>query len=192
MSAQQVPDLADVLLALPDGPPLNRETWQIDSDGAASWALRKMGAALAEVARCKQLADDEITRVKAWLDTATIGPQHDADFFESRLIDYRFRLEDANPDLPKTYRVPGGRIARRKLPDRVEVVDEQALIGWALTSGADVIRITASVSALKKVAAPTDPDAEKCGLVTGDGEQVPGVVHVLGDDRYSATPETGP
>lgn len=203
-------DVADAL-ELEDAPDLDddeqRERWKVKSDRAASWALRRLGAAAAEIERIKQNADDEITAIKAWAEAATAEPKRDINFFEGVLIDYRMRLEADNPKLPQTYKVPGGTIARRKTPDKIEIVDPEKLVRWAIRSGLfDILKIEPQVSKLKDIGATAQHDEiepeDEGGtgppflvpvgrMVIGEGDDieiVPGVVHLIREDSYSAKP----
>ena len=99
---------------------------------------------------------------------------------------YRLELEERDPDLPKTYKVPGGVIARRKQPDRIVVTDEAAFVAWALEGYRDLLHIEPRVSGLRNI---TESEPDSALLVTSiDGEIVPGVEHVTGNDAYSAKP----
>lgn len=161
-----------------------RQAWRIHSDREAAWAMRKLAAAVAETERVTQAAADEIDALKAWRDAALAGPTHDAEFFEAALVAYRLELEERNPELPKTYKVPGGVIARRKRPDTYRVTDDQAFIAWALDTGLEhLLHIEPRTSGLKAFTANDEGT-----LVTADGEVVPGVEHVVGTDAYHAKP----
>lgn len=160
-----------------------RQAWRIHSDREAAWAMRKLAAAVAETERVTQAAADEIDALKAWRDAALAGPTHDAEFFEAALVAYRLELEERNPELPKTYKVPGGVIARRKRPDTYRVTDETAYVAWALEYNADLLRIESRLSELRTFA-----DAGDGRLVDRWGQVVPGVEHVVGTDAYHAKP----
>lgn len=224
-------DIADAL-ELADAPDLEddeqRERWKVKSDRAASWALRRLGDTEAEIARLKLAAQDEIDSLKAWLEAALAPLARDVNFFEGVLIEYRMALEAEHPDLPQTYKVPGGTIARRKTPDKIEIVDADAVVRWAIRSGLfDLLKIEPRVSLLKEIGTPVH-EAGTCdvceasivkdeegswvhedahtgeivfdhpavpyidptgALVIGEGddiEAIPGVVHLIRGDSYSA------
>jgi Bacteriophage Mu Gam like protein len=161
-----------------------REAWRIHSDREAAWALRKLAAALAETQRIAQAAADEIDALKAWRDAAVAGPQRDAAFFEAALVRYRVELEGRNPELPKTYKLPGGVIARRKQPDQYQVTDEPTFVAWALDTGHEhLLHIEPRTTGLKAFTANDEGT-----LVTAEGEVVPGAERVVRDDAYSAKP----
>lgn len=126
-----------------------RERWKVRSDRAASWALRKLRETLDEIERVTLAAGDEIRSLNAWKDAAIAPLARDVNFFEGVLIGYRLELEAKNPALPKTYKVPGGTISRRKSADKIEIVDEDALVRWAIRSGLfEFLKISPLVSKL--------------------------------------------
>ena len=142
--------------------------------------MRKLAAAKREIDRIKDAANAERNKVTDWETDALKGPQHDAGYFEALLIDRLHQLEVENPDLPKTYRVPGGALVRRKLPDRIEVVDSEAFLTWAQVNAPDAVKVTPLVSALSGL-----PRTDEGDLVTSEGEVVPGVGVSAGGESYS-------
>lgn len=179
------PDLAAIAEgAFADGQPAE-EGWVVDGDREAAWALRKMREAQAEVDRVNANAAHEHDAITAWADAAKTGPDHTLAFFRGRLIGYRLHLEDENPDLARTYKLPGGRLIRRKAPDRVEVADEDALVGWALENDRDAVTFKPKVTPFKGADYGYSDDGRVVYL--SDGEVVPGVRWVEGDDRYSVS-----
>lgn len=192
--------LSEHLMA--DGPDLDapetRDRWRIDDDTAANWALRKLAAAETEKARIRHEAQAEISRVQAWADDAEQAISHDVDFFTGCLVDYRHRLESADPKLAKTYKLPAGSIARAKARRKVVLVDADALMEWALDNDRDLLTVRparaemmAAIGARYDLAsAVDDPDTETEMVVVSTGEQVPGVRIVRGADTYSAKPNT--
>ena len=156
------------------------ESFRIDGPGTEAWAMRKYRRALTEIQRIRDAANAERQRITDWETDALKGPQHDAGYFEALLIQRRHELERDNPDLPKTYRVPGGALVRRKLPDRIEVVDPDAFLAWAQVNAPDAVKVTPLVSALSGL-----PRTDGGDLVASDGEVVPGVGVSAGGESYS-------
>lgn len=178
-------DLHDALAdEFPTPDPEHRDGYRIGGDREATWALRKLAAAHAERDRIMAVAGEEIARITAWRNAAVRGPEADIDFFEAVLIDYRRRLEAENPNLPQTYKLPGGVITRRRSPVRAEVLDPEAFTAWALVHDPAAVKVTPLVSALGSYQRTDEGD-----VVSPDGEVVPGVHVVGGDDRYAAKPE---
>ena len=82
----------------------------------AEWALRKMRSAAHAIARLDALIAAEIERLKAVRRDGNRSPQRTIDFFEDRLIRYRALLDLADPDRPKTHRLPSGTLVARRSP----------------------------------------------------------------------------
>jgi hypothetical protein len=160
-----------------DGP------FRITVDGQASWALRKIREAQAEQARIKALAEDEIARIEQWATDADRPLQGDVDYFTGLLVDYYRRLKEANPKLPRTYKLPDGHIAARKDPDSLDVKDEAAFIAWATEHLPDAVPPKVLKSKLND-----DRFAHEDGKVidTTTGEVVPGVALTVGEDQIKA------
>lgn len=168
--------------------------FRVDNDRKAAWALRKIREAVAEENRLNAVFDAEIERLerrivalREQLAAARRGPIRTQTFMRGLLIDYRLRLEDANPKLAKTYRLPGGRLLRRKLPDQLAIVDESALVAWLKGLPDDdparkALKVSESalVSELRKVVVVTPTGA----VMTADSEPIPGLVHAEQGDTY--------
>src|SRR5690606_2623332 len=103
----------------------DRERFVVDNDEKATWAARKATRAQAEVDRIRAQADTEIARIREWAAEASRSAQHDVDFFTGLLDGYLHRLIDEHgDDLPKTYRVLGADLVRRKAPDTIKVAPD--------------------------------------------------------------------
>lgn len=155
-----------------------REHWSITSDEEADWALRKQSAAEREISRIRRMAQTEIDRIQAWAADAEAGPEHDRAFFAGKLTEYRMACEQANPKLPKTYKLPSGTLSVRAGRDSVKVIDEAAFLAWAEQSCPEAIKRTALTSPLDKVN----------GQALYGGEPVPGVEVVTSPAKYQSTP----
>jgi len=167
-------------------------TWRIEDEAEANWALRKLDRAQREIQRVNENARREIERITVSKNAAVKSATDDVGFFTAALIDYRHRLEQADPDLPKTYRLPSGVITRRKPPTRIEVTDEKTFIDWAEGNDPSLLKRTPLVSRLTdqkdryqfEVYSPTGDLIP----VTDNGEIVPGVRQVRDQDVYGAKP----
>lgn len=179
------------------------EHFVVDTDEKATWAARKAQRAQAEVDRIRAQADTEIARIREWADDATRTAQHDHDFFVGLLDGYLHRLLDEHGDsLPKTYKVIGADLTRRKSPDTLTIDEdaEREFVAWALEHDRDLVKIKPSPQAVKSlvdlaVEAPDlDLDAKGKPAVMGQtsrlvhaatGEVIPGAIYRVGDERYT-------
>jgi hypothetical protein len=185
-------DLTEALLGEYEEPqsPEDREAWRIEDDSAATWALRKLRAYRQEIDRITALAAEERARVNTWEMERTSPLFSSQAFFESKLIDYRRRLERENPDLAKTYHVPGGKITRRVGSRRVEVTDQSAFTAWAVENDMRTLKLTPLVSTLKDQKDRYQVDETLQVVIDREtGEPVPGVEVLRDPDQYGVAPD---
>lgn len=177
-----------------------RKGFIIHSDSEANHVLARLARWEREAARVQGIVDDELERI-AVFKAANLGTKDDprgaareAEFYRGVLVDYYRRLEDADPDLAQTRKLPGGTIGRRKNPDSLEVTDEAAFIRWAIANDrGDLLKPfeLASKTTVRDALTPqADPKSVDHGsvlhFVDADGAVIPGVMYRVGDDRYEA------
>jgi hypothetical protein len=180
-----------------------RTGFVITSDGEAASVMRRLARWQRETDRIAQIVADERAQIAAF-EQANLGTKDDPRgaarevwFYESVLVDYYRRLEDADPETPQTHKVPGGWMGRRKNPDSVEVTDPDAFVTWAIANDrGDLVGDIkpASKSDLKAALTPqADPakaaHGETMHFVDADGVVIPGVMYRVGADRYEAKPK---
>jgi hypothetical protein len=196
--------------------PEARERWEVDGDRTAGWAMRKLAEMRGEVRRVEALAEQDLARLLAdynekrsdienWLADSTAGAVEFAALLNGKLLDYSKRLHDEHPQMPKTYRVPGGALTRRRNPPSVDLPEDPAdLIDWCWQNNrSELLEIKPSKAAIKAAIGltlavpaiecdakgePTVPGQES-HVVTAAGELLPGVVYRVGDEKYDAKPE---
>lgn len=126
--------------AIPEEDTPEREGYRIESDRHAAWAFDLLRADQAEADRIGASADEreallvadpiyaeiveQLTAVENWRGDRLAGIERHREWVRGVLVDYIERQLEENPKLPKTYELPNGTIARRKLPDRIEVLDQ--------------------------------------------------------------------
>jgi phage host-nuclease inhibitor protein Gam len=150
-----------------------QKSFVIDDNGAADWALRKIAQKQRLIAENEELAEREIARIREWLTDANGPLQNEIANLELLLTDYHRRLL-AEDDRRKTVKLPAGNLKARKLPDNVEVTDEDAFIEWAEAERHTLLRITTA----------PDKNAIKQAVLK-DGEVIPHVAAVKGDLKFS-------
>jgi hypothetical protein len=186
VSGHRAEILEEAHVPAPDGAPdpLDDDAplWMVESDDAACWAMRKIGRANRELLRVEQVAEYEIAGIRQWLDEVSSPLARTVGFFEAKLVEYRRRLEDENPDLPATYRLPGGDITRRAGRVRSTVTDSEAFTAWALANAPEAVALKPLTSPLKSDR--FTPTAEGALVDTTTGELVPGVQVSQGPVAY--------
>jgi hypothetical protein len=121
----------------------------------------------------------------AWAADAARSSDSDVSFFTARLVEYRRQLEDSDPKLPGTYKLPTVALKRTAGRLSVKVLDEAAFIAWATENCPDAVKVTRAplVSGLAGLARKDDGQ-----IVSEDGEVVPGVEERRADDSYTVKP----
>ena len=144
------------------------QTFTIDNDAKADWALRKLASIRGKIAENTAIAGNEIERISAWLESQTEKLKGDAQYFEALLTGYGM-AERANENR-KTIDLPHGKVKSRLIKAKVEVTDTEAFIAWARESQPALIRVKESpnISALTEFIVGQE-------VVTEDGEIVPAV-----------------
>lgn len=178
--------------------------WEPLDDTDATWALRIMAHAKAEQDRMKEAAEEEISKVRAWLKRSTSGPAATYAHFEALMIAYRMRCEQARDDYPATYKLPTGTLTRRQGSTSYVVTEPEVFVEWAIENDRDAVKVEPLVSTLKakgsgyepvedlksvKKIARKSPTGHATSIVSPDGEEVPGIEIQVGPDKLGAKPE---
>jgi len=174
------------------------ERFRVDGPETATWALRKLAAAEAEIDDAKTLAASEIARVEQWYDEVTRRPARDVEFFRGLLIDY-MRSRHAEDPKCKTVKLPAGTLTARAGQPKIDATDIEALKAYADTLDdeyrSSIIRTKyeANVSGMKGLLVPKD-EGDPLGAPLVDpstGEVVPGVVWLPAVVKYDAKTTEG-
>ncbi len=160
------------------GDPEQRVRWRVDGDKTATWALGKLKAARTEAERLRANAKELIEEIQYQLGLDLKGPEDDAAFFEGCLTDYYRRLLDANPDLPRSYKLPNGKLKRRAGRQSTVVFDSEQLVAWLQDNAWGLLKVEPKVAEIKKAFPDlTDPQS---------GEVLPGIHFDPGTESFSA------
>lgn len=159
----------------------NRETFRVENDSQAAWAMRKLRAIRTKQAEAEAIAHAEHERIEAWLADAKKATSGDEAFFEGLLIAYAMRQRVT--ENRKSITLPHGSIKSRAAQPSVKVADADAFIMWAKTYGPEFIRtkVEPDLSAIRR-----DCDLsgnEAVNMATG--EVVPGVIIQQRDATFS-------
>lgn len=187
-------DFAEVFLD-PPNELVGGQAWQIHDDTEATWAGRKLryyeertaqhhGFAASQKADLMAAYERELKMIEDWEDAAVARELPKVEHFRDALLDYFRQLREADPGL-KTYPLPGITLTKRAGSKRLELRDEPATIAWLDSLPLDDPQRQAfrKASVLKSnllFSKTTDDGA----LVTKDGELIPGVVQVVGEEKF--------
>lgn len=165
------------------------DTWQgVHDDDTAQRLLRSIARNTHERDRIRRNAAAEIDRIQAKA-LADEKPLTDSiEWAENELEGYLRRLRQSDPKL-KTYKLPGGNLTVRAGRSRTVVNDSPAFVEWALSAAPAALKIEPLVSVLTPSHGFVRTDEGV--IVNADGEVVPGVEVITGDESYGVTLNTG-
>lgn len=175
--------------------PRRAARWEIDDEGAAMWAMRKAADAKTALDRIAALYKRQRATLDDWRDTACGPHTRTQAFMAERLAAYALARRAADENA-KTLNLPDGVVrttGARRPGWKVEVVDEVALLAWAVADGRDdMIRpaLRPKTDWLDKVNV-VDKDGE-LRVLDGAGEVVPGVVAEPTAPTATVTPAARP
>ncbi len=144
------------------------DTFVVDSDQLATWAMRKLAAAEEKITEANDLVAAEIDRLNRWLEQTTAKHYQDAEFFRGHLTMYALAQRALHDR--KTIKTPYGDVKTRTGSPVVNVVDPVALMEFAKASRPELIRTKVEVNKAELNRLICDGD-----VLTEDGEIVPGV-----------------
>jgi hypothetical protein len=143
-----------------------REQFTIDNLEGATWAFRKLRAIKAKEDEFKKVADEEINKIRTWLESELKATQSDREYFEGILTEYYQNERQKNSKFKLS--TPYGKVSSRKT-DKYIYEDEQAIKDYCNVNQLDCIRVKEELdkTAFKKIC--------KDGINQETGEIVPGV-----------------
>lgn len=153
-----------------------RETFVIDDEAKAVWALRKIAKLTGEIDKHIEVAEAEIQRIGEWLDAVNKPNKEAIEYFTSLLEGYHRKIFAAD-EKKKTIKLPHGELKlRAQEPEYVR--NDEALLQFLQENKWPYIKVKESVdwSALKG-----------CLIVTDDGSLVTEDGQVLSKELISAT-----
>ena len=160
------------------------DTFTVDTDEKAAWAMRKLARVKALLEVNSKMASDEVQRIYRWEFEVNAPLEKDAEYFIGILEHYG--LTQRQESDRKTIKLPYGSISSKAGQDKWEF-DPETFIPWARQSAPSLIRIKEEVNAA---------DAKKVLSATGDGailpqtgEIVPGLKITEGTIHFSITVE---
>ena len=152
------------------------ERFTIDTASKAAWAIACVLEAEERISRRKALADEYKARLDAWLASASNQDINTISYL-SFLLEPYVSDEVSKLHKSKTLSLPTGTASLRKLPDRLEITDNDAAIAYceAEHPEAVIIKKELNKSILKD-------------LILKQAEPIPGVEAELGGDKLYIKP----
>jgi hypothetical protein len=162
-----------------------RESFRILDDAGATWAMRRLHDITQKMDANRAIAESEIQRITAWLETVNNKVQSDADYFINILEDYHRRQRDTEGR--KTIKLPHGSLISRASTAKVKVTDPELFVKWAKDVDENLIRIKEE---------PNQSEINKLLIIDGDkvisqstGELAEGVIVTPESVKYSVEVE---
>ena len=161
------------------------EHFQIENDGAAACAMRKLRRLRQQQESNNLLATEQIAKIEDWLVHANRPSEDSIRYFEAILAHYaiRQRIETDR----KTIDLPEGKISTRSGSMRWSINGE-VFLPWARENAPDLIRVKEE-AALSEVKARLEVSGEGLVFEPSTGEHVPGVTAEQQDIAVTISPD---
>ncbi|CAH2212982.1 host-nuclease inhibitor Gam family protein [Tepidibacter aestuarii] len=91
-----------------------KETWKIENDNTADWALDKIKEAREEYERFERVASNKINEIQSALEKERKKMESETSFFEAKLREYIETVKMKETKTQKTYSLPAGKIIIKK------------------------------------------------------------------------------
>ncbi|WFD11995.1 host-nuclease inhibitor Gam family protein [Tepidibacter hydrothermalis] len=105
----------------------DRETWKIENDNVADWALDKIRESREEYKRFEDVAVAKIEQIKIAMDQEKKKMEVETSFFESKLREYFETVKTKSTKTQATYSLPAGKLVK-KLDKEDFKVDREKVI----------------------------------------------------------------
>lgn len=159
-----------------------RESFRIENDSQAEWALRKI-----------READAELERMGKWfsrqMDAAKQKHDSDVEYFTGLLQEYFREVPAKETKTMRKYALPSGELVLNKSKQAFTVSNSEELLGWCKVNDPTLVKVsmTASWADVKKRLKATD-----AGVVdTETGLVVDGVQQVDVDEEFKVRLKEG-
>lgn len=158
-----------------------KESFVIDDDNRANWALRKIKQYKDEQAQNNALATAEIDKIESWNKEENQKAQDSIDFFQGLLAVYAMNKREADPKF-KSQKLPNGSIKFRKQQPNFIYDDRDLIDSLKKSDRSDLINVKES---------PDKKEIKKAFKVEDDklvdpetGEVIGGVTVEHRDDKF--------
>jgi len=171
------PDFGNVQAVIsPNGKDNAEEQFVIDTESKASWAIACVLEADNRIGRRKALAEEYKARLDAWVETASRQDNNSISYLTFLLEPY-VKDEVSKLHKSKTLSLPTGTASMRKLPDKLEITDNDTALSYCESEHPEAVIIKKELnkSVLKD-------------LILKRTEPIPGVEAELGGDKLYIKP----
>jgi len=162
-----------------------KESFKIDDDSKATWAMRKLKVHVVQMAINNSIAEDEKKRIDEWLETVNNPIQTKSEFFTNHLVAYG--KEQREQFDRKTVSTPYGKISSRQSQEKFEFTDKDIFLKFCENQSLDLVRYK------------VEPDMEKIKtelvvttdgkIITKDSEMIPGIAIKPSEINYKVEVE---
>lgn len=122
-------ELERILFNIGSAESVSTPGFTIDSPDKAAWAARKIVQAETRIAQQSRMAEEYRKRIESWYESTIKSDLASIDYLKGLLKPYTIEAV-REMRKGKTLRFPGIAISLRKLPDRLEIVDEQLALRY--------------------------------------------------------------
>ncbi len=168
--------------SLYEPPEPKKQAFIIDNDGAADWALRKIGQCHKRIEEVRKTAAEQIALIEKWMLNEIAKEEESVAYFTGLLDNYHRGLYEEDPRRYKTIKLPNGVIKRIKSQPAFER-DEKILLRW--------LEERKMENFIKRSTQPRWGELKKTVVVSGDncvlpitGEIVEGVTVTPREDKF--------
>ncbi|MEF3330601.1 host-nuclease inhibitor Gam family protein [Oceanobacillus oncorhynchi] len=118
-----------------------RESFVVDTDEKANWALRKIKQAQQKQIEANALATEEQDKIEAWYQSEREKAQRDIDYFQGMLAHYAVKKREKDPKF-KSQKLPNGRIKFVKKQPKFNYKDESVVKYLEESEREDLLKVT--------------------------------------------------
>ena len=164
----------------------DNEAFKVTNEGQANWALRKIKQLQEEKKKNEQIAEDEINKIKSWLDHVNKDADDSIEYFKSLLAEYAMKQRENDPKF-KSIKLPNGRIRFVKQRPKWVYDDKLLLKSLKEQDAEELIRVKEepNKAAIKKLFVVQNGKL----INPGTGEVIEGVEVVERGEKFEVNPE---
>ena len=162
------------------------ESFKVDTDEKANWALRKIKQFQEQQKENTALAEAEIEKIDAWLKSENEKLQGDIDYFTSLVAEYAIKKREDDPKF-KSKKLPNGRMGFRKQQPKFHYKDDLLVESLKKSGRTDLIRVKETPD---KTAVKENFVVQGDKLIDPDtGEVIEGVTIEHREEKFEVKPE---